>query len=83
MDRYEVDEFDIFMEDCLEIVNKKVEDVHRLLSTIEHDIEKLMQRSQQRCSDRLINNEIVYRTDPCELPKEYYVDSIRPDCMNT
>jgi hypothetical protein len=79
--RYEVDDYDIFMEDCLEIVSKKVESVHAILSTIETDIEKLMSLAQQKASDRLCNNEVTYRDNPCELPREYWVNSVRPDCI--
>lgn len=75
---FEMDERDIFMQDCLKIMQRKILETNRTLCQMEIDIKKLMQGAHERSTDRLINNEIVYGydTQPTGVPDDCYTEEI-------
>ena len=63
VDRYEVDEYDVFTKDCIQIVQKKIAEMNQALYQMEDDVRKLIHLSHMKSIDRFINGEIVYKEE--------------------
>jgi hypothetical protein len=66
-DRYEVDEYDVFTNECIQIVQNKICEINKSLYQMEEDVEKLIHGCHMRSVDRFINGDITWTEEAIDL----------------
>ena len=69
VDRYEMDEYDVFTKDCIQIVQKKISEMNEALYQMEDSVRELVHMAHMRSVDRFINGDIVYKDEPADLTR--------------